>query len=85
MSARRTVKKGNTMKLITVKDVSEIINVKSAAVYDWTYQNKIPYYKLNGVIRFDKDEILEWIKSNKSDNISLMQYQARSPKRRDKV
>ena len=73
------------MKLITVKDVSELINVKSAAVYDWTYQNKIPYYKLNGVIRFDKDEILEWIKSNKSDNISLMQYQAGSPKRRDKV
>ena len=73
------------MKLITVKDVSEILNVKSAAVYDWTYQNKIPYYKLNGVIRFDKDEILEWIKSNKSDNISLMQYQAGSPKRRDKV
>ena len=73
------------MKLITVKDVSEILNVKSTAVYDWTYQNKIPYYKLNGVIRFDKDEILEWIKSNKSDNISLMQYQAGSPKRRDKV
>ena len=73
------------MKLITVKDVSEILNVKSTAVYDWTYQNKIPYYKLNGIIRFDKDEILEWIKSNKSDNISLMQYQAGSPKRRDKV
>ena len=73
------------MKLITVKDVSGILNVKPMAVYEWTYQNKIPYYKLNGVIRFDKDEIFEWIKSNKSDNISLMQYQAGSPKRRDKV
>lgn len=73
------------MKLITVKDVSAILNVKPGAVYEWTYQDKIPYYKFNGVIRFDENEISEWIKSNKSGNISLMQYQAGSPKRRDKV
>jgi excisionase family DNA binding protein len=48
---------------LTVKDVAEHLQVKPATVYAWATQQKIPFLKIHGVIRFDREAIDEWLKT----------------------
>ena len=56
------------MKLITIKEVSEILGVKVSTLYEWVRNGTIPSYRLNGLIRFDMDEIYAWAKSQSTNN-----------------
>lgn len=53
------------MKILTVKDVSELLKIKSSTVYAWAEQRKIPCYKLNGSLRFHEEDIMAWMKACK--------------------
>lgn len=70
------------MKLITIKEVSEMLGVKDKTLYQWVELGQIPSIKLNGSVRFDPDEILTWI--NQCKNAPKSTYnistQARGPK-----
>ena len=69
------------MKLIGVKELSGIINVKPSTLYQWAELGQIPCLKLNGCLRFDLDEILAWLKDCKREVSSGYNAltQARSP------
>ncbi len=54
------------MKLVTIKELSDFLKVKVSTLYTWVHNGTIPYVKLNGLLRFDMDEIKEWIKASKS-------------------
>jgi len=54
-------------KLLTVKQVSEILNTSASTIYQWVEEGKIPYCKLNGCLRFTEDEISAWITGCKRD------------------
>ena len=51
-------------KLLTAKQVSELLEVKISTVYDWVYRKVIPYVKLGRLIRFKKPEIFHWVDSH---------------------
>ena len=51
-------------KLITAKQVSELIEVKPSTVYQWVHVGLIPYVKLGKCVRFKKDELFRWIDKN---------------------
>ena len=53
------------MKLLTINQLSEIINVKKKTLYDWTYKGQLPYIKLGRLLRFDLAEIETWLKRRK--------------------
>jgi len=53
------------MNLITIKEVSAILHVKASTLYSWVHNGSIPFHKLNGLVRFDLDEIEDWVKSSK--------------------
>jgi len=53
------------MKLVNVKIISELIMVKESTIYSWVHKGSIPFHKINGLIRFDLDEIETWVKSLK--------------------
>lgn len=55
------------VKLLSIKEVSEILNVKPATLYQWAELGQIPCIKLNGALRFDIDEIMKWVKSCKKE------------------
>ena len=57
------------MKL-TVRDVSELLDVSEKTVYRWVNDRKLPGYRMSRQYRFNKAEILEWATANKL-NISL--------------
>ncbi len=53
------------MRLVTVKELSEILSVKEPTLYSWAYNGSIPSYKLNGLLRFDMEEIEKWIEKSR--------------------
>ena len=52
----------NARHYIDAREVSQIIKVTQAHVHKMARNKKIPAYKLGGIWRFDKQEILEWVK-----------------------
>ena len=52
-------------KLLTAKEIAEIIKCSVSAIYEWSKSGKIPVYKVNGLLRFEEKEILEWIKAGR--------------------
>jgi excisionase family DNA binding protein len=49
-------------RLLNIKELSQLLSVKEATIYTWIHQELIPYYKLNGLVRFRESEINEWLK-----------------------
>ena len=49
--------------LLTVKDLSEQLQIKPATLYAWAAQDKIPCLKIHGVLRFERERINEWLKT----------------------
>ena len=55
--------------LINISQLSELLCVKPATIYGWIHEERIPYYKLNNLVRFNVQEILEWLsKKKRSEN-----------------
>jgi excisionase family DNA binding protein len=55
------------MKFVTIKEISKCLNVKKSTLYSWTSRGMIPSHKLNGLLRFDMEEITEWIRRLRKD------------------
>jgi len=53
------------MALVTIKDLSAYLTVKESTLYSWVHNGTIPFHKLNGLIRFDLDEIKSWVEASK--------------------
>lgn len=51
------------MQLVSIKTVADLLSVKPSTIYSWVHNGTIPFHKLNGLIRFDMDEIEAWIKA----------------------
>ena len=47
--------------LLTVKELSGWLNIKQSTLYLWVSQSKIPYCRLNGLIRFETPAIQAWL------------------------
>ncbi len=53
--------------MMSVRELSAFLNVKEKTLYQWAELRRIPYFKLNGCLRFDLDEIKEWMKTCKTE------------------
>lgn len=56
------------MKLVNIKELASFLNIKESTVYAWVHNGTIPFYKLNGLLRFNMEEIMEWVKNSKADS-----------------
>ena len=52
-------------KLLTIKDVCDLLQVSRSTVYEWTHIKFIPHYKFPNAVRFKKSEIEQWLKRKK--------------------
>ncbi|MBN1273888.1 MAG: tyrosine-type recombinase/integrase [Candidatus Aminicenantes bacterium] len=55
-----------SQSLLTVKELSSFLHVHPNTVYKWTDEKRIPFIKLNGLVRFNKKQIEEWQNQNNS-------------------
>ena len=56
-------------KLLTIKDIAEMLSVSPKTLYQWAEYGSIPYVKLNGTLRFDEEKVIEWVNSNEKNPI----------------
>ena len=59
-------------RLMTAKQVSELIEVKPSTVYQWVHVGLIPYVKIGKCVRFKKNELFRWIdKNHRKERVSF--------------
>ncbi len=51
------------LSMLTIKQVSAWLNIKESTLYLWVSQNKIPYRRIHGLVRFEPEAIHAWLKS----------------------
>ena len=56
------------MSLLTVKEVSQWLQVKPSTLYVWAEHGMIPHLKLGRLVRFDHDEIEMWLQAHRRDD-----------------
>ena len=49
-------------KLLTIKQLSEILGYSCRTIYEWTHYGFIPYIKLGGLVHFKESNIDLWLK-----------------------
>lgn len=49
--------------LLTVKALSQRLQIKASTLYAWANQGKIPCRKIHGLVRFDPTDIDRWLAS----------------------
>lgn len=47
-------------KFMTVPEVATLLRVHRRTIYDFVYQNKMPYHKVGDRILFLRSELVEW-------------------------
>jgi excisionase family DNA binding protein len=52
------------VQLIDIRTLSRLTNVKVTTLYSWVRENRVPHYKIGALIRFQLDEIKDWLKKN---------------------
>jgi excisionase family DNA binding protein len=71
------------MKILTISELSELLKVKPKTLYQWAELGQVPSIKLNGVLRFDLDDIASWVSACKKEADSRYNpfTQARGPRK----
>ena len=73
VTGRVTLDKGLDMTidkpLMSPNQVAELLNCKPSTIYSWAKRGKIPSFKIGGILRFDADEINEWIKGSRGGQV----------------
>ena len=67
---------------LSARDVAKLLNVSDKTIYRWIKEGKIPAYRINDSIKFNKAELLEWATSkriNISPDIFLNENSANQP------
>jgi len=49
-------------KLLTVQQLSELIQISRSTLYEWTHCGFIPHYKFPNGVRFKETEIDDWLR-----------------------
>lgn len=52
------------MDLVSIREVSQKLGVKTSTLYYWANRGLIPAYKLNGLWRFDPIALEEWVRAS---------------------
>jgi excisionase family DNA binding protein len=48
-------------RLLTVKDVAEFLQCSLQHIYNLVWRREIPFVKIGGLLRFRKEELIEWL------------------------
>lgn len=49
------------MQLMTIEEASVFLNLKVSRLRRYVFMRGIPYYKIGSLIRFKKDDLLQWV------------------------
>ena len=61
--AAQNESKPRTRRIVGVKPIAELLDVKQSRVYDLAQQDLIPHIKLGRQVRFDLDKVEAWLEA----------------------
>ncbi len=50
---------------LTIRDVSQLLNVSERSIYRWIKSGTIPFYRISDQYRFNRSELIDWASRNK--------------------
>ena len=50
-------------KLLTVQQVSDLMQISRSLVYKWIHYDFVPYVKIGNIVRFKESELIRWLKN----------------------
>jgi excisionase family DNA binding protein len=53
-------------RLLTAREVGELLGFSSSTVVDWAEAGKVPCFKIGGRLRFRESEVLEWLEGQRA-------------------
>ena len=53
------------MKLINTKTASRLYDIKESCLYKWAREDKIPHYRIGNLVRFNVEEVDDWLMRHK--------------------
>jgi excisionase family DNA binding protein len=63
--------------MLTIAQVSEWLHIKPSTLYAWVSQGKIPHVKIHGLIRFQAEEIQQWLASLHTQNANPLKLKGK--------
>jgi len=55
---------------ITVKDAANFLSIKGKTIYYLVNHGLIPHYRIGKMVRFNKDELENWMKAKKAGSMT---------------
>ncbi len=56
-------------KLLSAKEVAEILGVEISTIYDWVYKKKIEHIKIGKLLRFNPETLQNYINNHTQQGI----------------
>jgi len=53
-------------KYLTIREASNFLKISTSILNRWISQNNIPSYKVGDRRLFDRDELIEWVKTHRT-------------------
>lgn len=60
----------NRKLLLTYEELAERLNVSMSSLTKWVHRNEMPFYRFGRSVRFDAEEVANWLSSKRSDHVS---------------
>ncbi|MEW6063242.1 MAG: helix-turn-helix domain-containing protein [Nanoarchaeota archaeon] len=57
--------KKDEKRFLTIKELSQMLNISIGSLYNMIYMKEIPYYKIGKRVRFNEEEIMNWLEKQK--------------------
>ena len=48
-------------KMLSIEEVSRILDVKVSTIRAWCFSKKIPFFKVGRLVKFSEKQIIEWL------------------------
>ena len=61
---------GFMRKLLDISEAAEVLGIKPGTLYKWTCSRKLPHKKIGGALRFDPEELEDWIREQTVEPIA---------------
>ena len=63
-----------TIELITPSELAGLLKISKAGVYRLVDKRQIPFHKVMGSLRFDRDDVLTFLRDNRIEPIGATRY-----------
>ncbi len=62
-------------RLLTIKDVCQLLQISQALAYKWIHYDFIPHVKMGTLVRFKESTIIQWVKKKEKRGRSCIKLE----------